>query len=66
VFALGKAEESSPNQESSPENHLAWRLGGDSSKEKAAPLRAAFQFSISYQHFSLVAGIGFEPMTFRL
>ena len=35
-------------------------------KQKAASRGGLFKLMLKYQHFSLVAGIGFEPMTFRL
>jgi hypothetical protein len=34
-------------------------------KRKAAP-KESFRFMLTNQYYNLVAGIGFEPMTFRL
>ena len=46
--------------------HLAWRLGGDSRKAKSRPKGRPFDLMLIYQHLILVAGTGFEPVTFRL
>ena len=51
-------------------DHLAFRVRVDlvwtsTAKKKAAP-KGGFRKYFIYQYFILVAGIGFEPMTFRL
>jgi len=47
-------------------NPVAWRLRGDLSEMKKPLRRAAFELMLTNQHLTLVAGIGFEPMTIRL
>src|SRR5665647_103980 len=42
-----------------------WRPGGDSRNAKSRPEGRLFELTPINQYLVLVAGIGFEPMTFR-